>query len=162
MSKVQPKEAGTISAMLSFIHNHPNLPNILSTYALFILNLFLIFAIMLIVYSFWATIRQDVDLKSAEEASKVMAEMELCARNYRDNQCHLPGRVPALEAVCNNWEQCMTKDPNKVGRARISAHTFAEILNNFIEPMSYKLMVRNLSAVFRGAILMAIRSSLVA
>jgi len=35
----------------------------------------------------------------------------------------------------------MNRDPNSVGRAKISAHTFAQIFNSFIEPISYKAMV---------------------
>jgi hypothetical protein len=35
----------------------------------------------------------------------------------------------------------MNRDPTVVGRARVSAETFAEIINSFIEPISYKTMV---------------------
>lgn len=35
----------------------------------------------------------------------------------------------------------MNRDPTQVGRARVSAETFAEIINSFIEPISYKTMV---------------------
>jgi Di-sulfide bridge nucleocytoplasmic transport domain len=35
----------------------------------------------------------------------------------------------------------MNRDPTVVGRARVSAETFAEIVNSFIEPISYKTMV---------------------
>jgi len=37
----------------------------------------------------------------------------------------------------------MNRDPTVVGRARVSAETFAEIINSFIEPISYKTMVRH-------------------
>lgn len=35
----------------------------------------------------------------------------------------------------------MQQDPMVVARAKISAHTIAEILNSFIEPISYKTMI---------------------
>lgn len=35
----------------------------------------------------------------------------------------------------------MNRDPTVVGRAKVSAETFAEIINSFIEPISYKTMV---------------------
>jgi hypothetical protein len=38
----------------------------------------------------------------------------------------------------------MNRDPTVVGRAKVSAETFAEIINSFIEPISYKTMVRPL------------------
>jgi len=39
----------------------------------------------------------------------------------------------------------MSRDPREVARARVSAETFAEILNSFVEPISYKAMVRRLA-----------------
>ncbi|KAG5462821.1 MAG: hypothetical protein BJ554DRAFT_3411, partial [Olpidium bornovanus] len=35
---------------------------------------------------------------------------------------------------------CMYRDPTVVGRAKVSAETFAEIINSFVEPISYKTM----------------------
>ena len=66
--------------------------------------------------------------------------MALCSKNYVDNRCSPPDRIPAMEATCITWENCMTRDPKTVGRARVSAETFAEILNSFVEPISYKTM----------------------
>lgn len=135
------KEMGAIPSIFHFMETHPNLPSVLSYYAQFLLNVFLVGCLMYMVYSFWSTIRSDVDLKSREVASETLAEMAVCTREYRENRCDRETRVPAMETVCNNWEKCMQQDPSKVGRARVSAHTFAEILNSFIEPISAKTMV---------------------
>lgn len=124
-----------------FLTAHPTLPHILSFYAQLLLNLFLIVSIMYIAYSFWATIRADVDKKSTEAIADLLAEMAVCAQQYTANRCDRATRVPAMEVVCTNWEKCMNQDPRNVGRARVSAHTFAEIFNSFIEPISYKAMV---------------------
>jgi hypothetical protein len=69
--------------------------------------------------------------------------MATCAKNYVENRCNGEDgkRLPALEAVCNNWERCMNRDPAKIGRAKVSAQTLAEIFNGFIEPISFKTMV---------------------
>jgi hypothetical protein len=136
------KEVGLIPSVFSFIEKHPNLPHILSYYAQFLLNVFIVFFMMYLVYSFWSTIRSDVDIKSREVASETLAEMAACTREFRDNKCDHADRVPAMEIVCNNWEKCMQQDPTKVGRAQVSAKTFAEILNSFMEPISIKAMVR--------------------
>ena len=117
------------------------LPHTLSLYTQFLLNIFAVLFIMYIGWSFWATIRSDVDKKSEEAAAETLAEMAVCAREYVANRCERDLRVPAMEAVCNNWEKCMNRDPGSVGRARVSAHTFAEIVNSFIEPISIKAMV---------------------
>lgn len=137
----QIPEIGFIPSFFTFIEKHPNLPHILSYYAQFLLNTFLVFFLMYLVYSFWSTIRSDVDLRSREVATETLAEMAACAREYKENRCDRSSRVPAMETVCENWEKCMKQDPTKVGRAKVSAYTFAEILNNFVEPISIKTMV---------------------
>ncbi|KAI9721049.1 MAG: hypothetical protein M1812_002530 [Candelaria pacifica] len=130
-----------LASFFSFIETHPALPHVLSFYAQLLLNIFLVFCFIYIVYSFWITIRGDVDKKSQEVVLEAMLEISVCAKSYVDNKCDHGTRVPAMETVCNNWKSCMDRDPNAVGRARVSAHTFAEIFNSFIEPISYKAMV---------------------
>ena len=132
---------GWWSSFLHGIESHPNLPNILSYYAQLTLNFFLAGLAIYGLWSFWVTIQADVNKASEDATSLVVAEMAKCAKDYVDNGCAKPTRPPALEAVCDNWEHCMNRDPNSVGRAKISAHTFAQIFNSFIEPISYKAMV---------------------
>lgn len=148
----QPPQA-TITAILSWVESHPHLPHVLSFYAQLLLNLFLVFGFIYIAWSFWSTVRSDVDKHSESVASEKLAEIAACAQQYVANRCEASTRVPAMEAVCGNWERCMNQDPNKVGRARVSAHTFAEIFNSFVEPISYKAMVSSvfiISEFYRG------------
>ncbi|MCJ1468313.1 hypothetical protein MMC07_006941 [Pseudocyphellaria aurata] len=137
----QPSEIGTIPAIFHFIEKHPNLPHILSYYAQFLLNLFFVMCLMYLVYLFFSTIRSDVDIKSRDVVSETVAEIATCAREFKDNRCDRSSRVPAMEIVCDNWEKCMNRDPSQVGRARVSAETFAGILSNFIDNLSVKTMI---------------------
>lgn len=129
-----------------FLTAHPTLPHILSFYAQLVLNMFLISGVMYIVYSFWSTIRSDVDKKASIAASEIAAEMMVCLKQYNENRCAPETRTAYMEAMCQIWEKCMNQKPENVGRARVSAHAFAEIFNSFIEPISYKAMV-SLSAL---------------
>ncbi|KAF2457831.1 Di-sulfide bridge nucleocytoplasmic transport domain-containing protein [Lineolata rhizophorae] len=135
--------AGFVGTMFSYLESHPQLPHVLSYYAQLMLNIFLVFFIMYIVYSFWAAIRSDVDLSSQNAVMEAMAEVARCAKDWEANMCEQESRVPAMETICNTWKKCMSRDPHAVARARISAHTFAQIFNSFIEPISYKAMVSN-------------------
>ncbi|KAJ9645871.1 hypothetical protein H2199_002914 [Coniosporium tulheliwenetii] len=117
-----------------------SLPHILSFYAQLLLNLFLVFFFIFLLWSFWSSIRADVNEKAEWAAMEARAEIAACAKSFRDNMCE-GNKLPAMEAVCASWEKCMRKDPTAVGRARVSAHTFAEIFNSFVEPISYKAMV---------------------
>ncbi|EKG20615.1 Nucleus export protein Brr6 [Macrophomina phaseolina MS6] len=129
-----------IGAILSYIDAHPNLPHTLSFYAQLILNFFFVGCIIWIVYSFWSAIQSDVNIEADRAIAEALAEMAVCAREYQANRCAPETRVPAMATLCDNWDACMNRDPKKVGRARVSAHTFATIFNSFIEPISWKAM----------------------
>lgn len=135
-------EGGIGSLWSSFLHGieaHPNLPNILSYYTQLTLNFFLAGLAIYGLWSFWVTIQADVNKASEEAIALVVADMAKCADDYVKNKCATP--APLLEVPCSNWEHCMNLDPTSVGRAKISAKTFALIFNSFIEPISYKAMV---------------------
>jgi len=69
----------------------------------------------------------------------MVQEITSCAARYRENNCHAP--IPAVEKQCSVWNVCMNKDPTKLGRARISAETMAEIVNSFVDAISWKTLV---------------------
>lgn len=119
------------------------MPRILSYYAQFAFNLTLAFLTLYVIIAFLLAIRSDVMKASDEVSADILAEMDACARNFVENRCSGEDgrRLPALESVCDTWERCMNRDPAKVGRAKVSARTLAEIFNGLIEPISLKTMV---------------------
>jgi hypothetical protein len=134
-------QQGWLASVLTFVASKPTLPYILSYYPQLIFNLFIsLFGIYLLI-SFYFAVQAEVNRESVIAAGAVIAEMAQCAAKYTENKCAPNTRLPALEAVCQSWESCMNRDPEMVGRAKISARTFAEIFNNFIEPISWKAMV---------------------
>ncbi|KAL9073682.1 MAG: hypothetical protein Q9161_002720 [Pseudevernia consocians] len=146
----KPKTAqqmGVIPSVLTFIDAHPGLPNTLSYYVQFLLNLFLAVCVMYVLYGIFSTISNDITERAMMESSEILAEMAVCAREFKENKCERDSRVPAMETVCNNWEKCMQRDPYKVGRSRLSAGMFAEIVNSFIEPISLKAIIVSVSVI---------------
>lgn len=137
----QMSKEGWFASIFNYIESHPNLPNVLSIYAQMAINFFIAGLTVFGVYTFWMTVRADVDKASDDERAMVLAEIARCARDYVDNRCGSDQRLPALQVPCEGWEHCMHRDPNSIARARVSAHTFAQIFNSFIEPISYKAMV---------------------
>ena len=136
-----PSSQSWLASVLSFIESKPALPYILSYYVQLFLNYFLVGLLMYLIWSFILTIRADVDKESEAQIGLIRADMALCAAKYIENRCAKATRLPALETLCAEWESCMNQDPTRVGRARVSAHTFAEIFNSFVEPISWKAMV---------------------
>ena len=66
----------------------------------------------------------------------------MCATQYQNNHCNTPHMAPAMVSQCSNWETCMNRDPTTIGRARVSAELIAEVINGFVEPISWKTLVR--------------------
>ncbi|EEP76137.1 predicted protein [Uncinocarpus reesii 1704] len=131
------------SRLFTFLESHPHIPRILSYYAQFAFNLVLAFLGLYVIVTFLLAIHHDITRERDRVSEGILAEMAACARNYVENRCSGESgkRLPALETVCNNWERCMNQDPAKVGKAKVSAQTLAEIFNSFIEPISFKTMI---------------------
>jgi Di-sulfide bridge nucleocytoplasmic transport domain len=138
-------EVGYMAGLFTFIESFPNAPSLLAKYLQLFFNSAIILGCLYMIYSFWTTIQDDVNRASEDAAAEALAEMAACAKSYVDNRCAGNSRLPALETVCSNWELCMNRDPNAVKRAKLSAHTFAEILNSFVEPISLKTMVSRMT-----------------
>ncbi|KAH9205034.1 Di-sulfide bridge nucleocytoplasmic transport domain-containing protein [Leptodontidium sp. 2 PMI_412] len=135
----QPKP-GFWASVFSYMDSHPNLPLVLSFYVQLAVNIFIAGLTIFGVYTFWMTVRADVDKASEKERALMLNEIELCRSSFPANGCGSDLRAPALQTACENWEQCIMRDPDSIGRARVSAHTFAQIFNSFVEPISYKAM----------------------
>jgi hypothetical protein len=54
---------------------------------------------------------------------------------------------------CANWETCMNRDPAIVGRAKVGAELIAEVINNFVEPISWKTLVSAIQGFTKSILL---------
>ncbi|KAJ1963120.1 hypothetical protein GGI12_002237, partial [Dipsacomyces acuminosporus] len=120
---------------------HRDIPYVLSGYLQLGLNIFMVGTVLVIMVHVLLTIQRDVNSKVQEYSAEILQEIAACSKQYSDNRCDPDMRVPAMEQACRAWENCMRRDPTKVGRAKVSAETLAEIVNGFIEPISLKTMV---------------------
>ena len=132
----------SFSDFFALLEAHPHVPSILSWWAQLVVNLSLFSLAVYVVFGFVSAIRSEFEQAAEEVSDTILAEMATCAKSYVDNRCAGSDRLPALETVCENWERCMNRDPAKVGRAKVSAHTMAIIINSFIDPISWKAIVR--------------------
>ncbi|RMD41859.1 hypothetical protein DV735_g3278, partial [Chaetothyriales sp. CBS 134920] len=140
---------GLLTRIFTFLTTYPSAPAIIAKYLQILSNVFIFTCVFYLLFSAVATIRNDIDRLADETVSEILAEMSTCSRNYIENRCAADTRLPALETVCSNWEICMQRDPNAVKRARLSARTLADILNGFVEPISWKTM----AVMFAGLVL---------
>ncbi|KAJ2486081.1 hypothetical protein IWW37_005730 [Coemansia sp. RSA 2050] len=120
---------------------HRDIPYVISGYLQLGFNVFMVGTILLIIIHVLLTIQRDVNSKVQEHSAAILQEIAACSKRYRDNRCEPALRVPGMEDDCNYWDNCMHRDPTKIGRAKVSAETLAEIINGFIEPISLKTML---------------------
>eukprot|EP00033_Pygsuia_biforma_P005423 GCRY01005984.1.p1 GENE.GCRY01005984.1~~GCRY01005984.1.p1 ORF type:complete len:403 (+),score=52.97 GCRY01005984.1:157-1209(+) len=121
---------------------HVMIPYILSGYLQLFFNLLATCALLYLAYAVIVTVNNDIELKVVDTSGDIMNEIATCTRHYTDNRCSpVAERLPALEVPCNTWASCMNRDPLEVARGRVSAEALAEIINSFVEPISYKTMV---------------------
>ncbi|MCJ1405485.1 hypothetical protein MMC11_008713, partial [Xylographa trunciseda] len=136
-----------IITLLHAVMKYPRLPLQLLYIAQLLFNVFIISLVAWIIYKFYLTIANDVNVKVEEEAKMIMAEMASCSTHFLKNRCNMENRVPAMEPLCENWARCMTRDPYSIGRAKIGAHAFAEIYSSLIDPISNKALAFTLTIV---------------
>lgn len=119
-------------------YNDPTIPYTLSLYTQLALNVIIGGIFVYFIYHFFHTISLDIDGKVGEYSSEILAEIAECSNQYLRNNC-MPGRrVPALESVCQTWERCMNRDPEVVGRTRVSAETLSQVIDSFLRPLSIR------------------------
>ena len=147
---VEPAKS-SIETFFAFIVRHPTLPHVLSFYAQLVLNLFLVFSAIYVLYWFGTAIFDEVSMQAKKTQSEVLVEIATCEMHFRDNRCDRATRVPAMESACSNWEACMKRDPSRVARASVTMKTFAIIFNSFVEEFSYKSMVCPSASVLKQA-----------
>ncbi|KAI0771028.1 Di-sulfide bridge nucleocytoplasmic transport domain-containing protein [Trametes elegans] len=92
-----------------------------------------------LVLQFILTVQRDVEYRVSEYSMDIVQEIAQCALLHKTNLC-AQGTVPAMAHQCAAWETCMNRDPSKVGRARVSVEILAEVVNSFVEPISWKTL----------------------
>ncbi|KAF8537699.1 Di-sulfide bridge nucleocytoplasmic transport domain-containing protein [Trichophaea hybrida] len=123
-----------------WLYTHQSLPAVLSGYLQLFIHASWVALTVYILFACFRVVRDDMDHRVQEAASEVVAQIANCNKNYVQNHCAPNIRVPAMEHACTEWERCMNQDPAKVGRAKVSAATIAEILNGFVNELHWKTL----------------------
>lgn len=121
-------------------------PYILLGYLQFFFNLSLILLFLYLVVQFILTVQRDVELRISEYSSDIVQEIAMCALQFKNNLC-ATNPIPAMAQQCGSWEACMNRDPTVVGRAKVGAELIAEVVNGFVEPISWKTLIFTLTSL---------------
>jgi hypothetical protein len=131
-----------------------NLVNHASRYIYFQLIqkiIFTTFGIIVFLVAWW-TITRDISHEQQHLADESNDRIAKCQQEYQENNCSDKANiVPALASFCEERKDCMTFRPSEVGRSTIAARYLGNLVNEFLNPLSYKAM---------GAILLAIAAAI--
>lgn len=136
-----PNDGSHIEGLVAKFIRHladPTTPYLLSLYLQVIFNSIIVSLIAYLIYIFVTTIKSDINRKIEVYTTDILEEISTCTREYYRNKCSPDKRAPILEQSCNNWQKCMNRDPQLLARSKITAETFADIVNGFIKPISWK------------------------
>ncbi|GAA6064626.1 hypothetical protein JCM10212_006071 [Sporobolomyces blumeae] len=118
-----------------------NTPYVLLGYLQFgSLTLLAVLTLSLLVL-FLYTLYTDIQARLASLTISLQAEILSCAKAYVDNRCEPATRIPAIERSCREWEECMNQEVVVGGKTRVVAETLAEIVNGFVDVISFKTML---------------------
>lgn len=132
-----PKQ-GMLASFFTFISSHPDLPSTIAKWMQLSLNFLFGLLALYLCWAILSAIRHEVDLERLKAIDIIQSEIAACVAEYTKNNCAASTRPPALDAFCRLQEDCFSRDPERVGRARVSAGTFSMIINNFFEGFSLK------------------------
>jgi len=117
-------------------------PYILLVYLQLLFNSSLVFVGLYLAINLILIIRTDINHKVLVHTTRLRQEIELCTKEYHSNRCYpVEQRTQFIEKHCIQWEACMSRNPNLLSRSRIGAETFAEVMNGFVDVISWKTML---------------------
>jgi hypothetical protein len=89
------------------------------------------------------TLHSDIQARVASELATLKHETHLCTKHYMQNNCDQP--LPALRVQCGEWELCMgRKEEQNISRVRIAAEVLAEVMESFVQGVSWRSLVSTL------------------
>ncbi|KAI9314857.1 Di-sulfide bridge nucleocytoplasmic transport domain-containing protein [Dichotomocladium elegans] len=107
---------------------------------------FFTFAVYVVV-QFAIGIRRDVVHRTAIYESNLLEEHFQCRMKYAKNRCDPSTRLPAMDELCRQWQQCLYR-PMWVGRSKVLAETLGDIISGFFDTLSFKAMFFIVITVF--------------
>ncbi|KAH8195721.1 hypothetical protein TruAng_010124 [Truncatella angustata] len=139
--KKSARRKGWFGGFLSVIQKHPDAPIVLGSWVTLLFNLAVVGLALWLLWVVVASFRDDFWAAKQELRAVVVEEMAKCARDYADNRCSpREQRLPAMNVMCDEWEACMSQNPDKLMRVRLGARNIVEILNEIIETMHWKTL----------------------
>jgi hypothetical protein len=90
-------------------------------------------------YSTIITIKTDIQQANEQARAIMLNKISECTKHYQANLC--VQNLPALQAQCQEWKDCMNDDPDVTFTIRNSFKELAKIINSFSGELHWKSWV---------------------
>lgn len=110
-----------------------------TTHLYFQLYLKIITTVFCVLLAIWGVISafKDVKLEKQKKIDEQKSEQEKCRSKYNANFCQSNDR-PELVSKCEEWRQCMEREPTEVPTLKIAVRYSATLINDFVNMLSPK------------------------
>ncbi|KAH9815525.1 Di-sulfide bridge nucleocytoplasmic transport domain-containing protein [Melampsora americana] len=126
-------------------------PYILLVYLQLLFNTSLVLLAFFLFVNFILMMRTDINSRLAAQTTQLRQEIQICTDEYNNNRCFpISQRTKFIEQHCIEWERCMNQNPSLLSKSKIGAETFAEVMNGFVDVISWKTMIFILSLIAAG------------
>lgn len=139
-----------------FLHSVLSNPQCITNLTLVLqvlLNAFVLCCFIIIVVLCFMSVKRDVDRKVQTYIADLSHKIAHCRRQYLRNNCAPEMRVPALESSCNEWENCMSQDPESVVTSVAYFEILADCLNAFFHDLNFRTICSLAALLFFAVIL---------
>lgn len=143
-SQKKHSKDGWFGGFLATLQRHPYAPSILGYWLNFGFSLVCVTGTIWIGWAIIAGLREDFAAARSSVRDGVLDEMAKCRTDYIDNKCApVEHRLPAMFPLCEQWYVCMNKNPDHLKKIQLGAKSIVEIINEIVDTMSYKTLVRD-------------------
>ncbi|KAI1317390.1 hypothetical protein EDD11_008454 [Mortierella claussenii] len=126
-----------------------DLPYILAGYVQVAMNTAFVGALIYIMANFITTVQSDVSFKSEKLLEREIKQMAKCKEEYNTYGCDRPVG-PKLVEICDDLRACWDQPLPRIGRGTVAAETVAQMVNVFVNTMSFKTLGFVIVLVFGG------------
>ncbi|WBW70774.1 nuclear envelope protein Brr6/Brl1 [Schizosaccharomyces osmophilus] len=146
-SQLIRKEHADASHSTNWVHMHRDIPVVVSGYLQLLFNVCIISIVLYFLFSMVFTMQGDIRNNISTERSLLAYKAMECQRHYRKYDCDSPSS--AISKVCDDLRVCILR---KTSNTRLVAKILAEIIDTFVNHISYKTMIFSLLLVFGSLI----------
>ncbi|KAH6697356.1 Di-sulfide bridge nucleocytoplasmic transport domain-containing protein [Plectosphaerella plurivora] len=131
------QNTGMLASTFDLINRHPNLPDNLKKWVSFLVNVSVVSALGYWAWAIVSTVRGDIMTANSAARRELVARAAACQTQYDINNCQGNDR-PALQTMCDEWDECRYLDPESIMVVRNTAKEVAGVFNTFATTMEYR------------------------